>query len=218
MKSDIVHRCLNQPRLAALKNEPASEALRICTARVRELDTLEKTTFIERGMILAAVEDNEWWKADPSYTSFDDWLIKESPVGRSSSYAAKSTFKSLKEAKIPWEDVKTIPRCNLQIVAKLSPKVARKESTLKAAKELPEKEFRAHVANKHPDQHVEAIDPVKLKFTESQRTIWDGAIAMAMKMGAKDEEEAAELIAAHYLEANQPVLAAADEDFEEAIQ
>lgn len=152
--------------------------------RMRELELLQKRSFIEIGIICHEVSERGLYSklTDPTthqyFTSFDRWLISAAPVSRSGGYSAMKAVKELKDISV--DDLNDMPRCNITTMTKLSSKIRRKPEIIKAAKTQSENDFRKTIERDHPDQAIESLDRSFFNFERSQRGVVNEAIDAAM--------------------------------------
>jgi hypothetical protein len=167
-----------------------------------DLDPLEKQVFALRGMCALLIEERELYKwvmdeeVGDYYVSFDRFLKCEFPNSWSYIRDALRAVKELKE--VPFEDLLSIRRCNLEQLKRVSSGVRVLPEVIKAAKSLPEKEFVGKLNEEHA-QHLEVRQPV-IMASPTVSTIIDQAIEIAMALeGCKSRETALEAIAAYFV-------------------
>jgi len=155
-----------------------------CDQRIRFLESETKRTFVELGLIVLFVEENELWKelcdddGNP-YRSSDHWVTEACPSSRSHAFAAKAAVKVFRENNLPIEQVERIPQKNIKHLKELSTSVMHNPEVLKQAETLPELEFVQAIQKSHPDQLRETTVPLRLNPTCSQRAIYDKVFQQA---------------------------------------
>ena len=171
------------------KEESAQEFDR----KLRELDSVAKRGFAERGLILREMRDKQLWRlltdsaTDAPYTSFDRYLLSACPWSSRDAYASMKAADVLKE--IPTATLSNMPRGNIAVLQVLSPAIRRKPEILQAAQAMRERDFIRMIEEKHPEQHLEP----------AHRTL-DEAIALAMYVENTTSRRAAEeAVASSYL-------------------
>ena len=192
---------------STLKSMDGETALGRLTAIVRHWDGAEEKAFAVRGMVALLMEERELWKmaTDPEteqpYSSLDEWFRKASPISHSSWRDAMRTIKELHKD-VPLEMLMRIKRCNLEHMKQISSGVRKKSDVQRAAVDLPEKKFVEEVNRAHPDQHLEARQPVIMadKAVSEKR---DEAIEIAKKVyNCTNDGEALEAIFADFIDSH----------------
>lgn len=191
--------------IATLREVDDYQAAEIYDARVRYLEGFHKRTFVEIGLILVEVEERTLWnkiidrKTGTYFTGFDRWLMDAAPVSRSTGYDAKGAIAKLRE--VPVADLQAMPRCNVKTLASLSTKVQQQPDIIEAAKTLTEQQFIAKVETKHPEQHVAAKRPMRLKPEKEARKAIDIGLEIAMwAYDVPNREEALEAMVQTWLD------------------
>jgi hypothetical protein len=174
-------------------------------ARVRELESQHKRTFVEMGLILNEMSDRTLFikivdKVTGQYfTSFDRWLADAAPISRSGGYAAMKAMRELTD--VPVAELQEMPRCNVITMTKLSTKARKDPKIIEAAKECSEEDFAKKIEELHPEQHIENKKPMRLKPVKSARQNIDRALKIAMWVwDLKDREAALEAIASYFMD------------------
>jgi hypothetical protein len=107
------------------------------------------------------------------FHSFESWLCDAAPRSRSYLYLVMGRYKEL-SVDIPPEELAQIPLGSAGVLKQLSSKIRRSPEVIDAAKKTP-KEFREALQESHPEQLIEQIVTVKLKFSVSQWERIEGA-------------------------------------------
>lgn len=190
---------LDELKIQALRSVNDVHAAAIYTERLRELERVFKRHYIERGMLIFEVEERELWRcvacrpelldegeAPRNYHSLAEWIVGEAPHSRSDCFASLKAFKALRE--VPTEQLLDMPRCNVELLRKMSPsdrvkKVqlgGKKVTVVEAAQQVSENRLR-HVINESlPEVHIEPRGPMILKPDLSQKQVIDLGFAAAM--------------------------------------
>lgn len=192
-----------KPFLDWVKEMGPAEAADAYTERIRFLDGVYRTGFIERGLICRDMRDRGLWKlvlspADQKpYHSMDAWIAGSAPWSRRDCYAAMKAVDELKD--IPTETLSQIPQCNLAQLQRMSTKTRREPAVLAAASTLSREQFAAKVEKDYPDQHLEAKS-VRWMLSGSLSRLAGEAIDIAMvRWDVKTREEALEGIFADFI-------------------
>lgn len=171
-------------------------AAEACFNRLKFLEENDRLTHIERGLIIIAVEENEWFRhsIDPrtgeGYSSIDRWLTDAAPISRSACYAAKGAILNVGKD-IPLEKLNKIPQCNLDTVKRISTATRQRPEVIEAAIELPENKFLEKIENEFPEEHIETKKPMILRLDKSERIDVNEGLAIVMwAEEAKTREEA----------------------------
>lgn len=114
--------------------------------RLREIYTNAQRDFIEMGYLLCEAEDSALWahlenENGESYSSFDNWISTALPYGRTSAFSAKNAVRTL--GSVPREQLKAIPRVNLERLMKLPDD--KREKMIEAATVMTENEFATRI-------------------------------------------------------------------------
>lgn len=160
-----------------------------------ELDRLAPLSFGERGQIALEFERRALWQyLEPPFKSFDQWMSSGSDASRTTMYAAWRAAKAL-EDDVP--DLAGIPRETVNMMAyELSTAVRSDPEVIEAAKTKDPEEFRNHISETQPDQHIEIHKPLRFKTTESQAKAVEAVIKYAIdQKGAQSREQALEYMA-----------------------
>ena len=128
--------------IRAMEPAPAAERLGCI---LRSLDGNEKRVFAWRGMCALLIEERELWRefideeVDMPFASFDKFLKSNFPNSHSYIRNALRAVKELKD--LSFADLLMIRRSNLEQLKKVSSNVRLLPEVVKAAKEMPEKQF-----------------------------------------------------------------------------
>ena len=200
MTSAILHQ--ETPNWAALRSEVPEVAAKHLGRILIQLDSVEKQVFALRGMAMLIVEERELyrWVIDEEvgdyYQSFDRWLKQTCPNSWSYCRDALRAVKELRD--VPFTDLLEIKRCNLEQLKKVSSNVRILPEVVKAAKQLPEKDFVAELNQRHA-QHLEVKSPVVMAPTGDVEE-FETAIALAIAVeGCQSRAEAIRAISINYI-------------------
>jgi hypothetical protein len=179
-------------------------------ARTVELESFNKRSYIELGMILVEVEDRKLHTkiVDPStgqyFSSFDTWLEIKAPISRAGGYAAKTAVRKLRKI-IPLAELQDMPRYAVTMAAKLPPKRLKEPEVMKALKNpKSEKELDAFVEKNIPEAHLEEKKRMILKPEKTVFKSIEKAIKISMEITeAKTREEALEYICEEYCQSHE---------------
>lgn len=176
--------------------------------RMRLLDSQYKTNFVDRGLLLEEFERDQLWKFlyDPftqaNYESFNRWLQDAAPWSERDCRYALGAVKQLKD--VPADDLRQMPRVNVEVMKSLSSSVRTQPEVIQAAKTLPEQQFIEQIQKTHPDQHVEPRKAIRLVKSASE--VVERAIRLAMAVeGIESRDEALEAIAVSYIQDHEQV-------------
>lgn len=176
-------------------------------ARVGTIFRQERESFIELGRILLEVDTLELWR-EAGMTSTAQWIQDAAPASERSCYAALKAVRRC--TGVPLEDLKEVPRCNIAALSEMNPKDQIRPKVLKAAKELPERQFKEFRAAEFPNEHFECDSPMRFKPTESQRKVVDAALDGVMLLEElTSREEALEAICVAWLDEHRQRLESA---------
>jgi hypothetical protein len=190
--------------LSEMEKMSSENAARILTARARFIDRQDRVNFAEKGMIAEYLERRSLFQCvdNPQTglpcTSQNEWIEAFCPFSRSSWFDAKRRWKELED--VPAADRIQIPRSNLIVMQKCSTAVRRDASVIEAAKTMPEAQFVEMVNRAHPTQHLESRKDMRIKPEASAHRVIEEAIQLAMRRGAKTQEEAFEDMAQNYID------------------
>src|SRR5208283_1126232 len=170
-------------------------AAAVLCPRYRAIIKNKTALFVEMGLVLMEIERRELWKFDvPSkldedpFRSFNDWVHRASGTSNGTAYDALAYAKSLSH--IPVEERNEIPRVNQKVLAKLSPAVSGDPGVKKAAKEGSNDELRTKIEKDFPDQHIEALKPMRFNPERSARAVADETLEMIMAVEGCGRDEA----------------------------
>jgi hypothetical protein len=99
------------------------------------------------------------------YSSFHDWLLLEAPRSRSYLYLVIDHYRTL-SPDISDEELAEMPLASATVLKSVSSKTRRDPKVRKAAKGKT-KELRQAIMDDHPDQLLESVVTVRLKFSLS---------------------------------------------------
>ena len=170
--------------------------------RLRQLDSYEKLSYAERGMILHHVQFRRLHEritnpATGNPFSFSGWVRSMAPWSYSSCFAALRDVEELKD--IPAEHLAEIPQSNFPILRQLSTAVRAEPQVIEAAKTQTPAAFTEQIRKDHPEQHLEARKMLRVNMDESALAKVEEAITEAMERGATSRGEALESICAEAL-------------------
>ena len=175
---------------------------------LREMEKSQKRSFAERGLLLKAAEEREYWRevfdneTGQNYSSMERWICGACPYSRSDCFAAMRAVKELKD--IPIDRLLNIPRCNIQVLIRLSSKVRENPTVLSRAESLSEKDFLEWLASNFEEQHIDPPARMHLAPTTSAKVVIDEAIEMAKIVEeCSGREEAMEAICVSYMDENR---------------
>ena len=199
---------ITEATLINLRNMPDEIAAVALDGRLRALEIQWKRSFLERGVLLLEMEQRMLWRKldDPStgepYTSLERWILTAAPQSRSDAYAALRAVKELRD--IPRQHLEGVARCNVAILQALSTSVRNEPEVLKAAKDLPEREFIRKIQQGWPDQHVEQRKAIHMNPPASASPIIELGFKLVMKHeGLTTKEQVIEFWAAKSIQEYQ---------------
>lgn len=148
-----------------VKSPTKARALAI-ERRLQEIFELNKRNFLETGRLVVEAEDGLLWEllTDASgapYTSKDHWLRTALPYARSSAIQAAAVVRRLQG--LPDATLEEIPRVNLTQLAGLPENKRTQVKWIEAAKNLPEKDFKAQILKQIPEPDGPA-KPLRVGF------------------------------------------------------
>ena len=170
--------------------------------RMRELESFNKRSFIETGLICSTVQEKGLYtelcdKATGEvFTSMNEWLGNAAPMSRSSCFHAMKCIKELKDVSI--SDLSEMSRSNVSTMLFLSTEVRKNPEVIKAAKTESDKGFRKEVQRLHPDQHLEGFDRKVFNFEDSQKRVIEDVIEMVKFIYGVTSDEAAMEVACNF--------------------
>lgn len=192
---------VNVVSIAGLDDESAAREI---SDWVRDWDRNHSRRYASLGLMLLEVERRSLWKlvTDPSdgfpFRSMARWIKLHAPGGVSTCYQALADVKELSD--VPADAIAEIRESNFNTMKSLSTSVRRDPQVLRTASQGSNAELVAYVQEKHPNQAIERLQPMKLTFSVSQRAIVDEAIAkMKERQDANNAPECVERWAAAYL-------------------
>ena len=177
---------------------PADAAIAL-DAALRALDTLSKSIFIQRGLILLEVESRRLWEhlatdEGVPYRSFEQWVCFAADYSRRDCFYALAAAKELRD--IPVRELSQMTRSNIEVMKTLSTGVRKK--VIEEAKTLTTTAFVAKLQEDYPDQHIEQKQPVPMASPDVCAE-FDAAIQRSMERGATTRAEAIKDISVNYL-------------------
>lgn len=174
---------ITETTLIHLRTWLDEDAAAFMDERMVALESIWKTSFVERGWIALEFEERLLWQHidDPAtglpFTSKERYIATRCPQSRSDVYAALKAVKELRD--VPREALREMPRCNINVLQSLSSKVRQQPEVLEAAKTMTEKQFTAKIASDYPSQHLEQKRKVTLNFSDSAFAVYQQFIQAA---------------------------------------
>ena len=166
---DASPREIGELEIRQLRSMPDEEAAQVLDLRLRELEKQHRRGFVERGLILVEVEERQLWDKIPGrpFKSMNEWIANAATHSRSDCYAARDAVKKLRS--IPTEQLKEIPRCNVNVMLRdiKSEAIRNSPEVVEAAQTLSENDFREKLTADYPDQLIENKVKVVLHFDKS---------------------------------------------------
>jgi hypothetical protein len=102
---------------------------------------------------------------------------------------------------IPIEELRHMPRCNVEVMCSLSPAVRRDPNVIEAAQNQREKEFVRQIQEKYPNQHVELQHKMILSPMKSARELAEQALTVAKWVyDVRNREDALENVFAYFMD------------------
>lgn len=194
---------LQEPNWKELRSMAEETAATRLTAILSGCDRVEKRVYALRGMAMLLVEERQLfrWVIDEEvgdyFVSFDRWLKQTCPESWSYCRQALNAVKELRE--MPFEDLLSIKRANLEQLKRVSSNVRLLPAVIEAAKTLPEKAF-VEKLNRDHAQHLEVKQPVALA-PAGDVAEFESAIEMAMLVEHCDTRaDAIKAIAVSYIQ------------------
>lgn len=175
---------------------PAEQAEPLIFAKMQSYDEAEKTRYMQIGLLCREVESRELWRLRSK--SFDKWLRACCPFSYSTARAALHDCTEL--ADVPADDLAQIPQSNISTLKQLSTAVRRDPKVLKAAKEEKADEFVSAIRVMHPGQAIEHRKPLRFNPEESGVIVIEEALLKAAEQGARNRDEALEMVAVSFLQ------------------
>ena len=201
----------------AIRTWSSRDAAEFYDGKVREIEERERRTYCEYGIVLLEVEKRELYReiANPVcrscncetpwdlgicgwcggtqdyFISFDRWLITIAPVSRTTGYQAKRAVESMLAADVSLERMASIPRGNLEVVAKLSPPLRSDPAMLADAEMLSNDQLLAKIEEQYPDQHIESKRKLVFRPTGSTLKLIEDGLKVAGWLSESEGREAA---------------------------
>jgi hypothetical protein len=143
-----------------LTSQPIQVAALAVKQAMRALDGAEETVFHNRMRVLRVARQLELWKLDldpdvgEPFVTMKRWIQSLWPKSYRYCVDAWETEEAL--AEVPMGDLTDITGANLKVLKEVSSGVRAKKAVLKAAREMTQDQFKAHLSSKY-DQHLEPI-------------------------------------------------------------
>ena len=183
-----------------------SQSLEVASLAVKQamraMDGAEESVFHNRMRVLRVARQLELWKldidleVDQPFATMKRWIQSLWPKSYRYCVEAWETEEELKE--LPMEDLAEITGANLKVLKEVSSGVRAKKSVLKAAREMTQDQFKAHLSSKE-GQHIEPVRVMPKVDAEK----FEHAVEMVMAVEECNRAEAlakiAELIEQEYL-------------------
>lgn len=156
--------------LTEVESLPDQEAADALDAKIRRLEAILRTAFMELGYIASVIQKRKLWqylkspKSGHLFTSFDEWLLDAAPYSRSHCYAAKGIYEELAES-IPRQTLMKINETNARTLLEVSSTVRPKLA--ESAVVLSEDQLRQTIQKDFPQQHVERKRTLTFHLSES---------------------------------------------------
>lgn len=174
-------------------------------SRIRMIERFHRNSYIEQGIILNEMSEQRLYCyiVDPNtherFTSFDRWLSDAAPISRSGGYAAMKALRDLGDVSV--EQLRQMPRCNVEVMRGLSPAVRRDPQIIAAAQNQPEKEFVRQIQEKYPDQHVEPRRTMLATLSDSSNSAMEECFAVVRWVyDVEQREDVLELLFAYFMD------------------
>jgi len=182
------------------------DAAHAYTMRMNYLDAQDKRTFVERGLIVKAVDEGELWRrvidneTGEPYRSTAQWIVGECPHSQATCFDAWGAMKRLTD--VPAEELRQMPRSNVKQLSKVTSKKAKRDpEIIHAAQTQSENEFIETVNRSYPDQHLEPNAKLIMKPSASARSCLDRVIEAGMMLyEVPTREEALEAVGQSWLD------------------
>jgi hypothetical protein len=201
---------LTESDLRLLMEEPLEVQAEKLESRVMAIERSHRRTFLEIGLIYLYFDEKALYRLrfdsqGNAYESFNKWASTCSElVSRSYGYEAKEKVKILRDSGTNLDELRDVPRCNIEVMAMLPPHILRNEkSVIQDAQQLSEDAFRQKMAREFPEAHLEDRRKMSFKFDASVRQIVEEAIAIAMKKFDCPRQAAVEGVFAEFLVNNR---------------
>ena len=186
--------------IRAMEPAPAAERLGCI---LRSLDGNEKRVFAWRGMCALLIEERELWRefideeVDMPFASFDKFLKSNFPNSHSYIRDALRAVKELKD--LSFADLLMIRRSNLEQLKKVSSNVRLLPEVVKAAKEMPEKQFVSKM-NESFGQALDVKQPIAMAPADDCEE-FETALALAVVVeGCSTRGEAIKCVSISYIQ------------------
>jgi hypothetical protein len=160
--------------------------------RARVLDAEPGNWYVEVGLLCIEMEDGNLFE-ELGFRNFTEWLTDAMPRSKSTAREAKTNVRILSQT-LHVDQMKGIPRCNLNILAKCSTAVVRDSEIEHMAKNGSEKELIRRLQEKHPEQHFVQRNPFPLAFDEQEESEVQKAIEAVRLIEQTPDATASECI------------------------
>jgi hypothetical protein len=157
--------------LASVSDSTAIERAQDRDAYVRDFDRRWGDWVPIAECCVNVERDRDW--AMLGFSSFNEWLCDAAPRSRSYLYMVIGRYKELSPDMPPGE-LAQIPLGSAGVLRQL-PASLRSDPEVREAAKRPPKEFRESLRESHPEQHIEEIVIVRLKFPMSAWTVISAA-------------------------------------------
>jgi len=169
-------------------NNMSKELAEYLDERMVTLDVVAKHCYAQRMQILRMFRDQKLYECLASrvtgatYNSFSQWVEERVPFSHSEVYKAIKAAEKL-DGTVPFRELETMQREQIHKLAEL-PEEVRKDPELRAA--AVQGKSRSAITEmakkKYPDQHLESIWPLKIKWTETVRKDFEEAFRLAHQL------------------------------------
>jgi hypothetical protein len=199
---------LGESDLRLIMLEPLEVQASTIDARVRRIEKLNRSIYIELGALVLYFDEKKLWhycfdeKGD-RFNSLEGWIVNACPYSRSYALEAKAKVKVLRESGTPMDELLNVPRCNVLLLAQLSSDIQRDPEVLKDAQTLSEDAFREKIIREFPSQCIEPKKKMIFDFEQTAREVVDEAIKLAMEKWECSRQAAVEGIFAEWLVAQK---------------
>ena len=181
------------------------EAANVLDGRVRALDRILRTAFIELGWIVSQYQRRELWKhvqsldTGQTFGNFNGWLVSAAPYSRSHCYAAKGIVEELTKD-VPIENLSGIDETNARVLVSVSGSCRSK--LVKSARTLSGDDFVAKVQQDFPQLHIESKKKLVLTYSEGEMAEVERALDRVGRQLDPPIEDRAGLLLAWAIDAN----------------
>ena len=165
---------------------PDEQAAFMLDQRVRSLDILCRTAFVQLGFLCQEVQTRSLWRC-LGQESFTAWILDAAPYSYSYCHEAKRVLGEL--ADVPKHDLLEMSRGNLYELRKLSTAVRKDPAVIRAAKTLNPTAFTEFMEHEHTDQHIEGVRRMTFVLPQSAYSVVEGVIEAAIASGQCGSKE-----------------------------